>query len=365
MPANPVISVPVPPPKPVRLVDIASAANVSRRAVSSVLLGTGGASVRVGTDVAERIRKIADELGYLPNQAARRLGGKRSHTYGLMVASAGDPLRSFLVQYLDAEAVAHGNSTLIGNTVVGGGQFEACAERFTSHGVDGVLCTVHHWLPGDRAALLARHPRTVFYEAPGVPGAVSVGADRASAVRQAVEHLAGRGRKRIGLAIMERSRPANRERLRGFAAALGAAGLPWRDELVYTAERHGLVFPVHNSETRAWGFNEDAIQEAIDHLVRDHRADAIVAHDDYWAAALLRLLRRRGIRVPSDVAIVGYLNHYLADFTDPPLTTLDLSHADAAAQMVRRLERMIGGEPVDPGDRATVVAPRLIVRESA
>jgi DNA-binding LacI/PurR family transcriptional regulator len=346
------------------LVDIASLANVSRRAVSSVLLGTGGRSVRVGADVAERIRKIAQELGYLPNQAARQLGGKRSRTYGLLVASAGDPLRSFLVQYLDAEAVVHGNSILIGNTVVGDGQYEACAERFTSYGVDGVLCVVHHWLPGDRLALLARHPRTVFYEDPGVPGAVSVAVDRADAVRQAVAHLTGRGRKRIGLAIMERSRPANQNRLRGYADGLAAARLPWRDELVYSAEGHGLVCPLHNVGTRAWAFNEDAMQDVIDHLVRDHRADAIVAHDDYWAAAILKFLRRRGIRVPSDVAVVGYLNHYLSDFTDPPLTTLDLSHAEAAAQMVRRLEQMICGEVLEPADRMTAVAPRLIIRES-
>lgn len=351
--------------KPARLIDVANLAGVSRRAVSSVLLGTGGDRVRVGADAAERIRAIAAELGYLPNQAARRLGGKRSHTYGLLVASAGDPLRSFLVQYLDAEAVARGNSTLIGNTVVGPGQFEACSERFVSHGVDGILCAVHHWLPGDRAALLSRHPRTVFYEDPGVPRAVFVAVDRAEAVRQAVHHLADRGRKRIGLAIMERTRPVNRSRLQGYAAGLAACGLPRREALTYSAERHGLVCPTHDVATRTWHFNDEVMQEVIDRLVRDQRADAIIAHDDYWAASLLKLLRRRGIRVPADVAVIGYLNHYLADFTDPPLTTFDLSHTEAAARMVALLEQMIHGTGPEEGERRNTVAPRLIVRESA
>ena len=113
-----------------------------------------------------------------------------------------------------------------------------------------------------------------------------------------------------------------------------------------------------------WHYPAHITDACIDALVRDGGADAIVAHDDFLAAVLLRRLRHRGIRVPDDVAIVGSLNHYLADWVDPPLTTLDPCHADAARAMVEAAERLVAGEPVAAGAVARI-APRLIVRESA
>ncbi|TWT34326.1 LacI family DNA-binding transcriptional regulator [Blastopirellula retiformator] len=188
-------------PKRVRLSDIAERVGVSRRAVSAVLLGTGGGRVGVGDQKASEIRSVAEAMGYQPKLAARQLVGKRSHTYGLLVASAGDPLRSFLIQHLDEEAVAHGNRTLIGNTVVAPDRFEKTVQLFTNSGVDGVLCAVHKWLPGDREALLKQHPCTIFYEDPGIDGAAFVATDRVSAARQATHYLLESGRQRIGLAL--------------------------------------------------------------------------------------------------------------------------------------------------------------------
>jgi DNA-binding LacI/PurR family transcriptional regulator len=69
--------------------------------------------------------------------------------------------------------------------------------------------------------------------------------------------------------------------------------------------------------------------------------------------------------VPADVAVVGYLNHYLADWTDPPLTTIDLSHAEAARQMIKMMERMIADGSLPSEERGVKIRPRLIVRESA
>lgn len=353
-------------PRRVRLVDIAEHVGMSRRAVSAVLLGTGGTRVGVSAEKAEKIREVAAQMGYRPNFAARQLVGKRSHTYGLLVASAGDPLRSFLIQHLDSEAVGHGIRTLIGNTVVGDGQFEKSVELFANSGVDGVICAVHSWIPGDRQALLKAHPCTVFYEDPGIPGAVYVTVDREDAIQQAVAHLAERGRKRIGLALMGRSRFTQQQRIAGYQRGLSEHGLKEDPALIFSGEEeHGLVFAYHQADTLTWTFDESVITHLIDQVIIGQKADAIIAYDDYWAAALIKLLRRRGISVPGDVAVVGYLNHYLADFTDPPLTTIDQSHEAAAQKLVVALEEMITEQTV-PGDlRRVMIKPRLIVRESS
>lgn len=353
-------------PKRVRLVDIAEKVGVSRRAVSAVLLGTGGERVGVGETKAKEIRKVAKSMGYQPNLAARQLVGKRSHTFGLLVASAGDPLRSFLIQHLDEEAVSHGNRTLIGNTVVAPDRFEKSVQLFTNSGVDGVLCAVHEWMPGDRMFLLKQHPCTVFYEDPGIPGAAFVTVDRADAMRQAVQHLADRGRQRIGLGLMGKSRPTQKQRLSGYKEALIQNGRKFESRLIFSANpKYKEAYARHEAERLTWQFPEEVIEDLIEQLVVKQSADAIIAHDDYWAATLIKLLQKRGIRVPDDVAVVGYLNHYLADFTNPSLTTFDLSHRMAAEAMVGMLEKMISGEDLSTSQRKVIVRPKLIIRDSA
>jgi hypothetical protein len=152
-------------PRTVRLVDIAKEAEVSVSVASSVLNG-GRGNTRVAKDTAERILAIAERRNYRPSPTAQQLRGKRSNVFGLLVASAGDPLRSYLVEHLDEEAVKHGCQTLIGNTVVAPGRFEGCLDEFLARGVDGIFCAVHSVFPGNRGELLARCPNTVFYEDP-------------------------------------------------------------------------------------------------------------------------------------------------------------------------------------------------------
>ncbi|WDI41494.1 LacI family DNA-binding transcriptional regulator [Bremerella sp. P1] len=353
-------------PKRVRLVDIAEKVGVSRRAVSAVLLGTGGSRVTVGEEKAKEIQRVANSMGYQPNLAARQLVGKRSHTFGLLVASAGDPLRSFLIQYLDEEAAAHGNRTLIGNTVIAPDRFDKNVQLFTNSGVDGVLCAVHNWLPGDRTALLNQHPCTVFYEDPGIPNACFVTVDRVDAVRQATDYLIEQGRERIGLALTMKSKKSEKDRLRGFKEAQKSGGQTFSPNfLFYASPKYKDAHAWHDVDTVKWSFPEAVIDDLIERLVVGEGADAIIAHDDYWAATLIKRLRYRGVRVPDDVAVVGYLNHYLADFTDPPLTTIDLDHMTAAKEMVSMLERMIGSEELPADQRQILIKPRLIVRESA
>lgn len=352
-------------PKRVRLVDIAEKVGVSRRSVSAVLLGTGGSRVSVGEEKAKEIQRVAESMGYQPNLAARQLVGKRSHTFGLLVASAGDPLRSFLIQHLDEEAAAHGNRTLIGNTVVAPDRFDKNVQLFTNSGVDGVLCAVHNWLPGDRLALLTQHPCTVFYEDPGIRDACFVSVDRAGAIHQATRHLIERGRQRIGLALTAKSKRSQKDRLRGYKQALSESSLKYEPELVfYASPKHKDAYARHDVDSLKWSFPEAVIDDLIQRIVIDQSADAIIAQDDYWAATLIKRLHRSGIRVPDDISIVGYLNHYLTDFTAPALTTIDLNHMAAAKEMVSMLEKMISGDSLPLEQRQVLVQPKLIQRES-
>ena len=121
-----------------------------------------------------------------------------------------------------------------------------------------------------------------------------------------------------------------------------------------------LSFAKYDERESRWEFPLETIDAAIDKLVAEGKADAIVAHDDFWAAALIkRASRARGLRVPTDVAVIGYLNHYVADWIDPALTTLDLQHALAARQMVEMMAKMITCGPLPEEERVRKIVPRL------
>lgn len=352
----------------VRLADIAEAAGVSRGVAGRVLNGGKGNS-RVAEATADRIMEVARQMNYQPNPAAQQLKGMRTRLFGTLVASAGDPLRSFLVQYLDTEAVKAGYHTIIGNTIgrddVGPNQFDYYVEELSRRAVDGVFCAIHNWFAGDRSALTKRHPNTVFYEDPGLPGAHVVKANRYIAARLATRHLLERGRRSIALIVSDLKKPTCQERLRGFRDEHQAYGKEADDRLVFDGAQYDSTFAWHDRATLTWNFPEGVVDTAIDRLVRDSGADALVCNDDFWAASALRRLHARGVAVPAHVAVVGYLNHYLADWTDPPLTSIDTRQDMAAERMLKMMEHLVTQGPLPEEDRVVEITPKLIVRGSS
>jgi DNA-binding LacI/PurR family transcriptional regulator len=351
--------------KRVRLADVAEAAGVSRTVAGHVLNGGNGNS-RVGKTTAKRISEVARRMRYQPNPAARQLRGKRTQTFGLLVASAGDPLRSFLVQHLDIEAAKLGCHTIIGNTIgcEEPNHFGYYVEEFSRRGVDGVFCAVHDWFAGDREALLKVHPNTVFYESAGLPNVCGVQADRCAAARLAVRHLFQTGRRRIGIALTDTLKTTCKARVKGYRSEFESLGLEVDEALIFSGKRFGYAHAVYDDQKLTWQYPVEVVDRSIDALVRDGGADAIVAHDDFWAATLIKRLRARGLAVPQDVAIVGYLNHYLADWTDPPLTTIDLQHGKAAKAMIAMMETLVEKGSLATDERQIVVEPQLVIRES-
>lgn len=352
--------------KSVRLIDIAREARVSVSVVGSVLNGGRGNS-RVAKETAERILALAEKLNYRASPTAQQLRGKRSNVFGLLVASAGDPLTSFLVEYLDEEVVSHGGQTLIGNTAVAPDRFETCVDEMVARGVDGIFCAVHGIFPGNRATLLARCPNTVFYADPGIEGATFVEIDQIAAGREAAEHLLSRGRKRLGFALHDPASEASTLRINGIKATIELRRLPASSLSVCRGKR-GAWHPSRPDErSMDWRTPADVLDRIVAELVIENRVDAIVAHNDFLASDLLKRLRRRGIDVPGDVAIVGYLNHYLCEYVDPPLTSIDLCHQQAARTMVLAVQEMIAdrvGDAPDVGHKLSI-EPRVVARDSS
>ena len=192
----------------------------------------------------------------------------------------------------------------------------------------------------------------IFHGRPLDENGMCVRVDTEDGVRQSVAHLLERGRNRIGLLLSHSTDEFMTLRRQGYAAEFAARGLSLEPNLVWCAEAEsGLP-------------DAEALDRAIDILVIQERADAVIAADDVWAVRLIQRLKARGYRVPTDVAVVGYDNLDLATVIEPALTTVDQDHAAYGRAVIKMLRQLIEQGSVEPAARTAVIKPRLVVRES-
>ncbi|MGW1894888.1 LacI family DNA-binding transcriptional regulator [Streptomyces sp. NPDC002004] len=329
---------------------VAARAGVSRATVSRVV--NGGAGV---TDaLADRVRRAVDELGYVPNQAARSLVTRRHDAVAVVVAEPetrvfADPFFALQLRGISRELTAHDSQLVL--LLTEGRDDHARVGRYLAGGhVDGALVFSLHLddpLPG-----LVRRAGvpTVFGGRPGWSDGTRsvpyVDCDNRGGARDAVRHLAGLGRTRIAHITGPLDQTSAADRLDGF-----------RDVLV----DHDPALLAEGDFTPAGG--ERAMRQLLD---RSPGLDAVFAANDLSAAGALRVLRERGRRVPEDVALVGFDDMLpVAEQTDPPLTTVrqDIEGMGRlmARLLLRRLDR--GGSAGD--GPASVVMPTTLVRRAS
>ncbi|WP_306337884.1 LacI family DNA-binding transcriptional regulator [Streptomyces sp. KL118A] len=334
---------------------VAARAGVSRATVSRVVNGDPG----VREVLAEKVRRAVDELGYVPNRAARSLVTRRHDAVAVVIAEPetrvfADPFFALQLRGISKELTAH-DIQLVLLLTEGRDDHERVGRYLAGGHVDGALVFSLHLddpLPGiiRRAGL-----PTVFGGRPGWPqteeggpGAPYVDCDNRGGAREAVRHLMGLGRSRIAHITGALDQTSAVDRLDGYREALADVD-------------PGLI--AEGDFTPAGG--ERAMRELLD---RAPDLDAVFAASDLTASGALRVLRERGRRVPDDVAVVGFDDMLaVAEQTEPPLTTVRQDIEEMGRLMAGMLLRGRGGaergtEPVEP---AGVVLPTSLVRRDS
>ncbi|WP_053747427.1 LacI family DNA-binding transcriptional regulator [Streptomyces sp. MMG1533] len=331
---------------------VAARAGVSRATASRVVNGGDG----VREPLVERVRRAVDELGYVPNQAARSLVTKRHDAVAVVVAEPetrvfADPFFALQLRGISKELTALDNQLVL--LLTEGQGDHARVGRYLAGGhVDGALVFSLHLddpLPGliRRAGV-----PTVFGGRPGWSDGdggdvVYVDSDNRGGARDAVRHLVGLGRTRVAHITGPLDQTSAADRLDGY-----------RDVMADADPR--LVVP--GDFTPAGG--ERAMRELLDHCPD---VDAVFAANDLTAAGALRVLRECGRRVPEDVAVIGFDDMLpVAEQTDPPLTTVRQDIEEMGRLMARLLLRGLdrhntGEEPPQSG----VVLPTTLVRRAS
>ena len=326
--------------------DVAQRAGVSIATVSRAVNHIS----TVNADLAKKVWKAIEEVGYLPNTQARALVSGRSRTLGLIVSEITNPFFPELVQEFENLAVAQGYEVLIGSTNYETSRTELLIRRMLQRNVDGVAVMTFGIEEELVQKLVEREFPLVFVDAgPALPNIRILKVDYAEGIRQAVQHLAALGHRRIAFI----SGPL---RLRSAVAR--------RDAFLKSMAQLGLTVPAEHIVEG--DHTMDGGMAAMEHLIElAELPTAVVCSNDMTAIGVLHALYRTTHNVPQDISVVGFDDIHLAQFMLPPLTTVQMSCKDLATAAVEALRA--GIEPEHPKAKKTewFIPTRLVVRQSS
>jgi LacI family transcriptional regulator/LacI family repressor for deo operon, udp, cdd, tsx, nupC, and nupG len=332
----------------VSIQDVAHAAGVSHTTVSRALRD----SPLISAEVRQKIHKLAQEMGYIPNAVAQSLRGQRTNTIGLVVTTIADPFVGRVVRGIEAVAQKF-NLTLILSVSDNDADREiAVIENLHRRRVDGIIIAAAQ-LTGQHEKRLAEinaptvlinHQAEVSFE-----HLHSVSVDDYSGAYQAVEYLAQNGHRAIGyLGAGNRAR-SNRARLRGYHDALAAAGIEastaW--ERIAPAQHR-----YHSDDVRAG-------QQFLPELIAAG-VTAVFCFNDMVAVGALLACRTLGVSVPEQLSLVGFDDIELAQFVTPPLTSVHQPKLRLGQMAMEMLLDLLDDRPVQDH----VLPTDLVVRGS-
>jgi len=304
---------------PVTMRDIAQVAGVSVATVSYVVNDKAGA--RVGADARDRVRNAIAELGYRPNALAKTLVSGHSKFIGLVAdAIATTPFAGRIIQGAQDEAWKHGYVLLVANTDGNADAEREAISMMLEHKVRGILYSAwFHRAVAVPAALAETAAVLVdcYSEAGEIPAVVP---DEVQGGRTATEMLIEAGHRRIAFINTTSPSPARIGRLKGYRDALEAAGIEFDP---------GLVHDASSDQEGGYGVGEKILSQD---------ATAVCCHNDRVAMGLYDAVRERGLRIPQDLAVVGFDDQeVISAHVRPPLTTVALPHYEMGAAAVRLL----------------------------
>ncbi|MFD4031879.1 LacI family DNA-binding transcriptional regulator [Streptomyces sp. NPDC058637] len=331
---------------------VAARAGVSRATASRVV--NGGAGVR--QPLVEQVRKAVDELGYIPNHAARTLVTRRNGAVAVIIDEPefrifSDPFFSRQIRGISRELTAH-DAQLVLLLVEGSGDFDRVTRYLAGGHVDGVLAFSLH--TDDELPAIIRRFRvpTVYggrpeHPAPGaeaVPPVPYVDCDNRGGAREAVRHLVSLGRRRIAHIAGPRDQTSALDRIDGYRDVLPDGDPALIVDGDFTAE--------------------GGARAMAQLLAARPDVDAVFVSNDLMASGALRVIREQGLRVPEDVALVGFDDmESVAEKTDPPLTTVRQDVEGMGRLMVRLLMGRLNG---DTGEwPASVITPTELIRRAS
>lgn len=323
---------------------IADRVGVHVSTVSRALADTSSDAGGVSTEVAERIRTVARELGYRPNPYAASLTTRRTRAIGVLVPQLTDVVAANIYEGVDEWATEHGFQALVANTHDDSLERRARIESMLTRRVDGLIIADAKADGSTLRDLVKDNSVPFILVNRSAEGYVSVTGDDALGGRLVGEHLAALGHTNVGIIAGLPWASSGIERSRGCVAALAEQGVAVDDEYL-----------LHST------FDAEGGRQAGEKLLDlTPRPTAIFAVNDYTALGVMGAAHARGLRIGHDLAVVGYNDISIAQDLPVPLTTVSNPLNAMGRIAAEQLERLLSGKSA----QSVRLEPTLAVRES-
>ncbi len=324
--------------------DVASLAGVSIATVSRVINGTS----LVSEVKAKRVREAITALSFIPHSAARGLATKKTKTIGLILPEISGFYFSPLLRGVEECLRGKGYDLLVQSTVATPEGTEIPILKLGDHNTDGLLVFAASMSEAEIARLHLRgFPMVLLHQSPpqGLPIPCVTIENKAGAIK-IINHLIDvHGYKKIALLAGPESEEDSHWRELGYREALSSHQIPFDPELIF--EGH---------------FDTSVAQASVSEMLnRGISIDAIFTGDDDSATGAITAIKHAGLRVPEDIAVVGFDDVYISQYLSPPLTTIHAPIEQAGYAAAQQLIRLIHQENVEP---LVLLPTELIIRRS-
>lgn len=317
--------------KRISLKDIAIKVGVSTALVSYVMNGLEKEK-RVGPEIVKKIREVAAELNYKPNQIARSLRKGTTNTIGLIVADIANPFFGQLARIIEDEAGKHNYTVIIGSSDENCTKSASLIETLLDRQVDGFIVVPSEGCDLEIETLVRKEVPVVLVDRflPGVSTNYIV-LNNFKATYEAVNHFVAKGYKRIALIAYQSSLVHMQERIRGYREAM-------KDNQLEDAIQIKEVSYNHVKEGMEKGVTEL--------LEGNKKPDALLFVTNALSISGLYAIKNHNIKVPEQMAIIGFDGNEAFDFFYSPITYIEQPIEMMGKESVRILVDQIKGSKV-------------------
>ncbi len=325
------------------IADVARLANVVPSTVSHALNGTAP----ISAEVRERILRIARELNYRPNAAARSLLSGRTMTVGMLVADILDPNCPDIVDGVEATLAAARHNLLLCSAAASADRMSEFLASLAGKCVDAVIVVTDGLSPQTLASVADAPVPTVLVSSAGAAGAgIHLTPDLMAGLRAAGQHLRGLGHQHVALMVDEASGSTSYE---GIAIAAWEQSGGSRQEVLVVPGDTGL----------------DGGRMALETVLAARpRPTALIAASDMAAIGVIQAAEEQGLRIPQFLSVIGIGDIVPASLVNPPLTTLALPRRDIGVAAVQRALGVLDGERSQENMEQEWLPTSLVVRRS-
>ncbi|PZP48498.1 MAG: LacI family transcriptional regulator [Pseudopedobacter saltans] len=334
--------------KEVTIYDIAKELDLSPATVSRALNG----NELVKEKTRKKIADVAEKLGYRVNSFAKDIRTGKTKTLGVIVHELNSKFVTSVISGIEKVASLSGYDIIIGHSMESKFKERQNVANLFNKRVDGLLASLafdtdnwNHYQP-----LINKNVPIVFYDRVFLDGPFTkITLDNFKAGYEATEHLIVQGCRRIMHVTADTSKNVYRDRLEGYKAALKKYGLPIEDDLI-----------------RVTRLNEESgVEEGTNILSMKNRPDGVFVANDFCAVVIMNQLIESGVRIPEDVAFVGFNNEAICNIIRPKLSSIIYSGQQMGEIAAKRLIDKLNGLIESEEEQHVVMQPTLVIRGSS